>query len=286
MRLIGSFLAASAIIFGTVAAGWFYLESTSPRIDIATPTPLTGDSFNSGSISVDTAPRVLNIAATSWDSQSRLDGGAVVSVGWPDIEAEVQLSPSGDLSAVTDNPDRPEWRLIGPTLYARLGEAELMTNRDALVSLGKADANWTDAAVGSEREREFLNLADMAKVASAVASSGQVTSTGSSGDGGYVISATVPTEDLGGFSSITDSDRVEVDVTLDGSRAISVISLSTSDGVDVTVRLVSFQQVAVTAPPDRAVITITDLIALAKPVQEPVPQAPRTQTSQPPASAR
>lgn len=277
-----SFLRAAAsasigvvAVGGVAAAGWFYLDSTTTHYD-AVPAVQSTVPRGVTAVTPDDAARVLALSATAWDLQTRVNGGATTVIQFDDVDTVAQLAPSGDVAAETTNPDRPEWVLSGHTLFARLGEEELKRNRESLSGLGKVNAEWTDAAIGSDRERELLRFADLSKMAAVASSEGAVFRV-EQGDGDVTVTTSVPAASLGVTTLFPDSGTVEVSVTLGSDRLVSKVRVRTTAGDTVTALFDRFGPVVVTAPSPDDVITMDDLIALTAPVEEALPSAPASE---------
>jgi hypothetical protein len=154
---------ASEPVPGSVLADPFVTPSPSSASADDGYSPLTSSASGVPDLT-DADPRELLLSALAkYEEQMELTGGVSGSF----ISADSQdmlftLRSNGDYRAVTSNANAPEWLYVNPVLYARLGDAELKAQRDALVAIDKPDAIWTDAAMNSDRQGMFLSAGNIA----------------------------------------------------------------------------------------------------------------------------
>lgn len=256
------------------------LEDPAP-VDYEIPPPPTSDDSSAAPADTDDStsevvdPQALLMdALAAYETQLDLAGGVSGSfISADSQEMLITLHENGDFRAVTTNPNAPEWLYVNPVLYARLGEAELKAQQEALVAINKPKAIWTDAAMNGDQQGLYLSagniqnaVADLSPIMTDV-----VLVDGE--DGTTIIQGTIDlTKDLGLNANAYNLKPVDPDAEASAIRLATVVFTIDSAGVlqgyivqppgsaqPVSLLLTKFAQPSIKKPSPDRVITLEDL---------------------------
>lgn len=163
-------IAAAVVLLTTitiVGSGWmFFTRTTEPTLLDPTVTTTETETVTTNTTTTDTVTvtelpgdpmQLINTGLTNYQTALTEAGGVNMNLVTADSQTvELALSPTGEYRAITGVPTAPEWVFAGGRMYARLGEKELTAQQAGLAKIGKPDATWTDAAIGSEQQTLFL----------------------------------------------------------------------------------------------------------------------------------
>lgn len=246
---------------------------------------------------------LINQALTAYQTKLQNTGGVELSLITSDGQTvQMKLLPNGDYSAVTDVPTAPEWLLIDNQMYAKLGDNELKTQKAGLEAIGKPNAKWTDAAVGSDKQARLLNAGNMTNAVADLVPLMQEIVVRAGDNGSQVIEGKVDPVTAGSLSEIygltsagetntsTPGAQATVTFVVDASGLLTgYIVTPPNAGQTVSTSVLQFAPVTLTAPPEDQVVTLEDLSQVVTPAQPsvaPVPSgAPSTTVAPVPSGA-
>lgn len=242
---------------------------------------------------------LINQALTGYQTKLQSTGGVELSLITSDGQTvQMKLLPNGDYSAVTDVPTAPEWLLIDNQMYAKLGDNELKTQKAGLEAIGKPNAQWTDAAVGSDKQARLLNAGNMTNAVADLVPLMQEIVVRAGENGSQVIEGKVDPVTAGSLSEIygltsagesntsTPGAQATVAFVVDASGILTgYIVTPPNAGQTVSTSVLQFSPVTLTAPPEDQVVTLEDLSQVVTPAQPSASAMPSTSVAPMPSGA-
>jgi hypothetical protein len=214
------------------------------------------------------------------------------------LNVSMSLMSNGNYKAETGVASSPEWLLIDGRMYARLGEKEIEKQKSGFEKIGKPDAVWTDAAVGTEKQLELLAAGNLANVVADLSPLLENIAVKEGENGSKIIEAKIPLDKAGRIANTYNLVRTpaemldpelayaKVTFTIDSSGMLTGYIVEPPKGKQPVSFLLfpDFEKVVLAAPEDSKVITLEDLARAADlSVTENTPSSPLEEVSPAPA---
>ena len=235
--------------------------------------------------------QLISSGLTAYQSALNTTGGAHLTLVTADAQTvDMSLAPNGDYQALTGVATAPEWVFANGRLYARLGAKEKKNQQAGLIAIGKPDANWTDAAVGSDKQAKMLSAGNMANAVADLVPLMKGAHVSPGENGALVASGTVDIASLGdaglayGLVPSTDAkaSKAEVSFSVDPSGVLTGYVVTPPLGKQpVSALITQFTAVTVAEPAADQVVTLDDLAKAAAPSTPSVSPAPSAVASVP-----
>ena len=181
--------------------------------------------------------------------------------------------PNGNYRAETGIPSAPEWLLIDGKTYARLGSKEIEKQKSGFEKIGKPDAEWTDAAVGTDKQLELFAAGNLSNVVADLSPLIEMITVKEGENGSKVLEAKLPLDKAGKIANTYNLVRTpnemldpelayaKVIFTIDSSGMLTGYIVEPPKGKQPVsfVLFPDFEKVDLITPQDTKVITLEDL---------------------------